>query len=258
MAQSPKPGMGAAVVSAIMSSNDPCSTAKHLRRLITTPPPFARPIPRTEELSLTRVASIWQRLISTKPLSHNMTNTVVQNFAANVNLAIGSSPIMSMNPAEAADLAAIPNAALVINMGTLTTETLNHYKIALSAYNALGRPVVLDPVGGGATVIRRNAVRELLNAGHFDVIKGNEAEIRTVWREGLRDRTTTSSNDRNEEVHQHGVDSGQKVLNDSNTASLVQNLARRERCVVLMTGATDFLSDGHRSEFPKTLICEKC
>lgn len=207
---------------------------------------------------LPRVGPLWRTLARTKPLSHNMTNTVVQNFAANVTLAIGASPIMSMNSAEAADLAAVPTSALVLNMGTLTDDTLAHYKTALAAYNTSGRPTVLDPVGGGATAVRRQAVRELLDAGHFDVIKGNEAEIRTVWAQGAGNHTADqTSND--EQVKQHGVDSGTKTLDETGAANLVRDLALRERCVVLMTGQTDFLSDGARSMtslpfFTKTLI----
>lgn len=182
-----------------------------------------------------------------------MTNTVVQNFAANVTLAIGASPIMSMNSAEAADLAAIPTSALVLNMGTLTGDTLEHYKTALAAYNKAGRPTLLDPVGGGATATRRQAVRELLDAGHFDVIKGNEAEIRTVWVQGAGNHAAASKVGE-EDIRQHGVDSGDKALDETSAAKLVRDLAIRERCVALMTGPTDILSDGRRS---KSRPCSK-
>ena len=182
-----------------------------------------------------------------------MTNTVVQNFAANVTLAIGASPIMSMNSAEAADLAAIPTAALVLNMGTLTGDTLNHYKTALAAYNNAGRPTLLDPVGAGATAIRRQAVRELLDAGHFEVIKGNEAEIRTVWAQGAGNHASTTYVDQ-EQVIQHGVDSGVKALDEQSAAALVHKLARRERCVALMTGKVDFVSDGNRSKLSDPIL----
>ena len=71
---------------------------------------------------------------------------VVQNFAANVALSIGASPIMANYGEEAADLAKL-GGALVINMGTVTPEGLDNYKKALRAYNAAGRPVIFDPVG---------------------------------------------------------------------------------------------------------------
>ena len=94
-----------------------------------------------------------------------MTNLVVQNFAANVCLATGSSPIMSNNGLEAADLASLSN-----------------YLIAMRAYNSLPTPgpIVFDPVGGSATSVRRAAIKQLLAGGFFDCIKGNEGEIKTV------------------------------------------------------------------------------
>lgn len=81
-----------------------------------------------------------------KPLSHNMTNLVVQNFAANVALSVGASPIMANYGEEAKDLAQL-GGALVINMGTVTPDGLTNYLKALKAYNDVGGPVVFDPVG---------------------------------------------------------------------------------------------------------------
>ena len=155
---------------------------------------------------------------------------------------------MSMNSVEAEDLAVIPTSALVLNMGTLTDDTLQHYKTALAAYNAAGRPTLLDPVGAGATAVRRRAVRELLDAGHFHVIKGNEAEIRTVWAQGAGNHVAVPEEGA-EEVKQHGVDSGNRALDEKSAAKLVRDLASRERSVVVMTGQTDFLSDGRRSKY---------
>ncbi|KAL9050166.1 MAG: hypothetical protein Q9162_006800 [Coniocarpon cinnabarinum] len=242
---------GVAVVSAIMGAEYPKEAASQLRRLISTPPPFVhvfsrQPSPPPDpEVLLPKIGPLWEKLAQAKPLSHNMTNTVVQNFAANVALAIGASPIMSMNPAEAADLATIPTSALVLNMGTLIGDTLSHYKIALSAYNDAGRPTLLDPVGAGATAVRRQAVRELLDAGHFDVIKGNEAEIRTVSAQGAGNHTTSMES--KDEIKQHGVDSGSRALDAGSAAQLVKALALRERSVILMTGETDLISDGTRT-----------
>lgn len=71
---------------------------------------------------------------------------MVQNFAANVALAIGASPIMANYGEEAADLAKL-GGALVVNMGTVTPEGLENYAMALRAYNRAGGPVVFDPVG---------------------------------------------------------------------------------------------------------------
>jgi len=156
---------------------------------------------------------------------------VVQNFAANVALSVGGSPIMSNYGEEAADLCKL-GGSLVINMGTVTPEGLQNYVKSLKAYNVEGSPVVFDPVGAGATAVRRSAVKTLLAAGYFDVIRGNEGEIRTVFGSA---------------VQQKGVDSGTSTLNNKQKAALVKDLAARERNVVVMTGATDFLSDGKRT-----------
>ncbi|KAI6912478.1 TMP-TENI-domain-containing protein [Hortaea werneckii] len=171
-------------------------------------------------------------MASKKPLCHNMTNLVVQNFAANVALAVGSSPIMSNNGLEADDLASL-GGALVINMGTTTPDVRGNHLKALAAYNAVGGPVLLDPVGAGATEQRREGVRALMRGGYFDLIKGNEGEIRTV--SGAQG------------VKQHGVDSGASQLQLEDRVKLVRGIVMREHNVVLMTGSTDVISDGERT-----------
>lgn len=175
-------------------------------------------------------------MASAKPLCHNMTNLVVQNFAANVALAIGSSPIMSNNGLEAPDLAGL-GGSLVINMGTTTPEIRANHLTALAAYNAVGGPVLLDPVGAGATEQRREGVKALMAGGYFDVIKGNEGEIRQV-------SGATG-------VKQHGVDSGASQLSLEDKLTLVKGTAAREHNVILMTGSTDVISDGERTALIK-------
>lgn len=115
---------------------------------------------------------------------------------------------------EATDLSNL-GGALLINMGTLTSESVPNYLKALKAYNSRGNSVIYDPVGAAATEIRRNAVSELMAGGYFDLIKGNEGEIRQVW----------GSNT----VQQRGVDSGPSTLDREQKARLVRDLARRER-----------------------------
>lgn len=114
---------------------------------------------------------------------------------------------------EAEDLAKL-GGSLVINMGTVTPEGLENYLLALKAYNAQGGPVLLDPVGAGATSVRQNAVKTLMAGGYFDVIKGNEGEIKTVSGESG--------------VQQRGVDSGDSTLSPAEKAQLVKKLAARE------------------------------
>ena len=146
----------------------------------------------------------------------------------------GGSPIMAGNGDEAEDLARLQPTALVINIGSFDPGSLQHYLKSLKAYNRAGRSVLLDPVGGGATSLRRSMIKTLLRAGHFAVIKGNEGEIHAVW--GQRDQE-----------QQRGVDSGASNADETSKVRLVMDLARREKCVVLMTGRIDYLSDGTRT-----------
>lgn len=226
---------GVAIVSAIMAASEPKAAAAELTQLIKHPPPFAV---TTSKAAFTRddliktIPQVIARMAGKKPLCHNMTNLVVQNFAANVCIAIGASPIMSNNGLEAGDLASL-GGSLVINMGTTTPEIRSNHLKALSAYNAVGGPTLLDPVGAGATQQRRDGVKALLAGGYFDVLKGNEGEIRTA--SGAQG------------VKQHGVDSGASQLELKDKISLVQGTAERERNVVLMTGKEDVLSDGKRT-----------
>ncbi|KAK4169216.1 Hydroxyethylthiazole kinase family-domain-containing protein [Cladorrhinum sp. PSN259] len=229
---------GVAVVSAIMAAPEPDTAARHLLGLVKSQPPFvhAGPEKGLEAVDCTGIISLVPAIIKkvheTTPLSHNMTNLVVQNFAANVALAAGASPIMANYGEEAPDLCKL-GGSLVINMGTVTPEGLLNYYKALKAYNQIGRPVVFDPVGAGATAVRREAVRSILANGYLDIIKGNEGEIRTVF-----------GND--EAIQQRGVDST-STLDHLQKAKLVKSLALREKNVVVMTGKVDYVSDGKRT-----------
>ncbi|CAG8890010.1 unnamed protein product [Penicillium egyptiacum] len=234
--QSPKKALdGVAIVSAIVAADDPKASAEQFVNLIRNPPRFAQasnpPRANEAEALLNKVPQIIRNMVKVHPLVHNMINFVVSNFVANVALSIGASPIMSPYGDEATDLCKF-DGALLINMGTLTSESVSNYLKAIKAYNDRGNPVVYDPVGAAATHIRRNAVTQLMAGGYFDLIKGNEGEIRQVWGSSA--------------VQQRGVDSGPSTLDGNQKATLARDLARRERNVVLLTGATDYLSDGER------------
>ncbi|KAF2201791.1 TMP-TENI-domain-containing protein [Delitschia confertaspora ATCC 74209] len=244
---------GIAIVSAIMAAEQPDVAAKHFKQLLTMPSPWKA---KSHTISIDawnrqkeeeklhdlkeQIPKIVGSVYEKKPLSHNMTNLVVQNFAANVALAIGASPIMSNNGAEAPDLAKL-NGGLVINMGTATPEILRNHCLAIAAYNAAGNPIVLDPVGAGATSARREALATLMAAGYFDLIKGNEREILAV---AAASGLLVNLDDK---TQQRGVDSGDSLLTNEQKTHLVSRIAARERNTVLMTGKDDFISDGHRT-----------
>jgi len=110
------------------------------------------------------------------PLIHNITNYVVMNSTANALLAVGASPVMAHAVEEVEDMVRIAN-ALVINIGTLSPKWIEAMKLAIKEANRLNKPVVLDPVGAGATNFRNQTIAELLETGKFSVIRGNASEI---------------------------------------------------------------------------------
>lgn len=244
----PKTIDGVAVVSAIVGASDPKASSQHLSKLLKTPPPFKSKSSEPhfwlekeeDEIShlLKEAIKATKNVREKSPLSHNMTNLVVQNFAANVALSIGASPIMANYGEEAVDLSKL-GGALVVNMGTVTPDGLLNYQKAISAYNAAGGPIVLDPVGAGATSVRREALATLMKVGYFDLIKGNEREIMQVARASGLTLEDTSQ--------QRGVDSGDSLFTLEQKAYIVSYIAARERNIVLMTGVTDVISDGIRT-----------
>jgi thiamine-phosphate diphosphorylase/hydroxyethylthiazole kinase len=244
----PKAIDGVAIVSAIIGASDPKAASSHLSKLFHSPPPFKAKSSEphfwlekdSDEIShvLSEAAKATKSVREKTPLSHNMTNLVVQNIAANIALAIGASPIMANYGAEATDLSTL-GGALVINMGSVTPDGILNYKAAIAAYNLAGGPIVLDPVGAGATGIRRSALAELMSIGYFDLIKGNEREIMAVAR--------ASGLELEDMSQQRGVDSGDSLFTLEQRAYIVSRIALRERNVVLMTGAIDVVSDGIRT-----------
>ncbi|KAH9949645.1 Hydroxyethylthiazole kinase [Amylocystis lapponica] len=159
------------------------------------------------------------------PLVHQITNNVVTNQSANATLALGASPIMATAPEEMADLSTAVG-ALLVNFGTI--QNLDGMLAAGRHANLNRKPVVFDPVGVGATRYRRTAANALLDAWQATVIKGNAAELGA-----LADSP---------EVQAKGVDSVGRGFADP--ARFVRALARKERCVVVLSGATDWVSDG--------------
>lgn len=170
-----------------------------------------------------------EKVRAKKPLVHCITNYVTVNDVANAVLAAGGSPIMADDIGEAAQIASIAD-ALVINIGTLNARTVQSMLAAGKAANAAGVPVVLDPVGAGASSLRNDAVTELLNNVRFAVIRGNLSEMSFVSGAGAATR---------------GVDSG--AADDANDpVAVAKAVAKKYSCVAAITGKTDVVSDGAR------------
>lgn len=168
-----------------------------------------------------------RRVRSRRPLVHNITNWVVTNVTANALLSLGASPVMAHAHEEAADMARLAQ-ALVLNIGTLTPYTVEAMRLAGLAANSAGVPVVLDPVGYGATELRTSATRELLSAVKCTVIRGNAAEVAGLG--GLP-------------ADIQGVD----ARGAAPGAAAAVEVARQFGLTAAVTGATDYVSDGERT-----------
>ena len=167
------------------------------------------------------------------PMLHLITNFVTVNDCANVVLAAGASPTMARHPEEVEEITAAA-AGLVCNLGAV--ESGEAMLLAAARSRALGHPVVLDPVAAGASSLRRRLAARLLETGAVTVIRGNASEIRALALDaGAGD----------------GVDAAPEDLvtgeNLARAADLVRNLARRTGAAVVLSGALDLVSDGHRT-----------
>lgn len=169
-----------------------------------------------------------------KPLVHNITNYVTVNDVANVILACGASPIMADDEKEVEEITTICN-GLNINIGTLNSRTILSMKKAGNRANQLAHPVVLDPVGVGASQLRTNTAFDLIKHIQLSVIRGNISEIKVLaFNEGSV----------------HGVDANvEDAVTEKNLdkcITFVKNYAKQVQAVVAVTGAIDLVSDGQK------------
>jgi hydroxyethylthiazole kinase len=153
---------------------------------------------------------------------HNITNYVVMNTTANALLALGASPVMAHAEEEVAEMAGLAG-ALVINIGTLSRTWVHSMVLAGRAAHARQTPIVLDPVGAGATRFRTETAHRLLNEVPISIIRGNASEIRALC---TADHVTK------------GVDS---IHLSEDAFDAARALAARHNCVVSVSGATDIV-----------------
>jgi hydroxyethylthiazole kinase len=159
-----------------------------------------------------------------KPLVHQITNYVVMNETANATLALGALPVMAHAPQEVEEMAAAAG-ALVLNIGTLSEHWI---EAMLLAGKAATGPIVLDPVGAGATRYRTDTVKRLLDELPITVVRGNAAEIATLA---------------GREADIRGVES---IGASDSGRELAEQAARTLGSIVAVTGPTDYVSDGKR------------
>lgn len=163
------------------------------------------------------------------PLVHNITNFVVMNNTANALLAVGASPVMAHAVEEVEEMAGIA-AALVINIGTLSREWIAAMELAMQTGRTRGIPIILDPVGAGATRYRTRTTLRLLEQSAPSVIRGNASEISALV---------------DSAVHTKGVDSA--AMSGEVAEQAARQLADSYGCVTVVSGATDFLTNGREA-----------
>jgi len=168
-----------------------------------------------------------RRLREAKPLVHQITNYVVMNETANATLALGALPVMAHAPEEVEEMVALAG-ALVLNIGTLSSHWVDAMLAAGRAANARGVPIVLDPVGVGATTFRTDTARLLLESIDIAVVRGNAGEIATLVGVAAEVR---------------GVES---TAAGAGPSELARQAARTFGVVASVTGAVDHVSDGER------------
>lgn len=174
------------------------------------------------------IASVCLNQVRTKkPLIHHLTNWVTIYDCANIVKVFGASPVMAHAAEEVADMAGIAN-ALVLNIGTLTSDFVQAMILAGRSANKKGIPVVLDVCGAGATKFRDDKCAEILNSLKINIVKGNSSEIASIA---------------GEDVSTKGVDA---CSVDKDLKEIAMDLAKKRSCAVVITGKEDIVADSSR------------
>jgi hydroxyethylthiazole kinase len=163
-----------------------------------------------------------------KPLIHQITNYVVMNETANATLAIGALPVMAHAVEEVEEMASVAG-ALVLNIGTLSRHWIAAMLLAGTAANSAGVPVVLDPVGVGATALRTETAKRILDEVRVAIVRGNAAEVAALA--GL-------------EAEIRGVEA---IAAAADGPAIARAGATRFGVVASVTGPVDHVSDGSRT-----------
>ena len=167
-----------------------------------------------------------EKIRNQNPLIHNITNYVVMNNTANALLAIGASPVMAHAIEEVEEMTSF-SSALVINIGTLSNKWIEAMSIAMERAKALRKPIVFDPVGAGATMLRNDTCTFLLKKANPTIIRGNGSEIMALAKVAVSTKGVDSSA------------SSDKALDAAKT------LAKITGAIVVISGETDYITNGN-------------
>ncbi len=174
-----------------------------------------------------KISAMLESIRLHKPLIHHITNYVTVNDCANITLAIGASPVMSHAWEEVEEMVE-NSAALVLNIGTLDPYQATSMLLAGHAANKLDIPVIVDPVGTGATRYRTDFMSRLIEELHISVIKGNAGEIGVLA---------------GADAHVCGVDSGDV---NGDLQGIARDFSIKTGSTIVMSGPTDIVSDGRQ------------
>lgn len=179
-----------------------------------------------------KIIELLKQVKEKNPLVHHITNYVTVNDCANITLAIGGSPVMADDIAEVSDMVALAS-SLVINIGTLNSRSVESMIVAGKRANELKIPIILDPVGAGATPYRTETAKRIISEVRLAVIRGNLSEIKMLY--GIESKTK-------------GVDACESDYVDGNELKdekeMAKALANSLETVVAITGAVDLITDG--------------
>jgi len=179
---------------------------------------------KTEAETIELLARIRQKA----PLIHNITNFVVMNSSANILLAIGASPVMAHCRAEVEEMTSMAG-ALVLNIGTIQEDWLESMICAAKTANSVGIPVILDPVGAGATRLRTDAIKEIMANSTISVLRGNCSEILSLGSSDIKTK---------------GVDTSLSL--SDRTVDAARQMAIDNKCVIAISGEEDCITDGNK------------
>jgi hydroxyethylthiazole kinase len=166
-----------------------------------------------------------QLLREKAPLIHSITNYVVMNSTANALLSIGASPVMAHESKEMEEMASIAS-ALVLNIGTLSERWIEAMHIAGKTAKSKSTPIVLDPVGAGATTLRTQTTKDLIESSSPQIIRGNASEILAVAKAKMSTK---------------GVDS---TASSDEAVEVAKEFAKDTGSVISISGKTDYITDG--------------
>lgn len=181
------------------------------------------------------IGQYWKKLQNVQPVVHNITNYVTVNDVANILLALGASPIMSDDRTEVEEIVSLCQ-ALVINIGTLNKRTIESMFLAGHKATQLGIPIVLDPVGAGASSLRTETSKRLCEELPISVIRGNVSEIKALFGE----KSDTRGVDASAQDQAFGVRA-------SSVVKMLRHFAQTSGAVIVASGETDLVTDATTS-----------